>query len=179
MPALRSSHQWYQRHQLISRQVPHNILSWLFDTASLTARLKRHCPNRFSVHVINQTMARPTPEEHKILSIPYGRSALMRQVCLYCNEIPMIYARTVIPLKTLSGAQRIYANLGSKPLGEMLFTDRTMHRDEVMVAEFKLTELPLNEPVEDDTCWGRRSVFRVGSKPLLVSEYFLPGLFGI
>jgi chorismate--pyruvate lyase len=26
--------------------------------------------------------------------------------------------------------------------------------------------------------WGRRSVFRVGDKPLLVSEIFLPGLGG-
>ena len=26
--------------------------------------------------------------------------------------------------------------------------------------------------------WGRRSVFRVGGKPLLVSEVFLPGLGG-
>jgi chorismate-pyruvate lyase len=28
----------------------------------------------------------------------------------------------------------------------------------------------------DATVWGRRSVFRVAGKPLLVSEYFLPEL---
>ena len=111
MFASRSSHQWYQRHQLISRQVPHDILCWLFDPASLTARLKRHCPNHFSVRVISQTMALPTPAERDILDIRHGRSALVRQVCLYCSDIPVVYARTVIPLTTLTGAQRIVSLL--------------------------------------------------------------------
>jgi chorismate--pyruvate lyase len=83
----------------------------------------------------------------------------------------------VIPFSTLQGKQRIYANLGARPLGAMLFTDRTMERDEVMVTSLSGSQLPDGLGLAaDDTVWGRRSVFRVGGKSLLVSEYFLPAL---
>ena len=83
----------------------------------------------------------------------------------------------VIPFSTLTGKQRLYANLGTRPLGAMLFADRTMQRDEVMVTSLSGNDLPTGLGLENhDTVWGRRSVFRVGGKPLLVSEYFLPAI---
>jgi chorismate lyase len=170
-------HRWYPRRQLLAKQPPAQVLSWLFDHASLTTRLKRHC-HSFEVRVLSQQYQRPTLDEQEILAIRQGRFALIRQVCLYCNGAAGVYARTVIPASTLTGRQRVYASLGTRPLGAMLFSDRTMKRDEVMVAEFTLAELPLAESAGDGTCWGRRSIFRVGGKPLLVSEYFLPTLVG-
>jgi chorismate--pyruvate lyase len=170
-------HRWYLQHQLLAKHPPAQVLSWLFDHASLTARLKRHC-HSFEVRLLSQQYQRPTLDEQEILAIRPGRFALIRQVCLYCNGRAGVYARTVIPATTLTGRQRVYTSLGNRPLGEMLFADRTMKRDEVMVAEFTLAELPLAESAGDGTCWGRRSIFRVGGKPLLVSEYFLPALVG-
>ena len=101
-------------------------------------------------------------------------SALVRQVLLCCDDQPLVYARSVIPVTTIHGAQRRYANMGNRPLGAMLFSDRTMRREAVEVAVLPLENsvnqyTQFNEPV-----WGRRSVFRVAGKPLLVSEYFLP-----
>ena len=46
-----------------------------------------------------------------------------------------------------------------------------------MVTCLRGDQLPAGLGLEaDDTVWGRRSVFRVGGRPLLVSEYFLPAL---
>ena len=102
---------------------------------------------------------------------------MIREVRLCCGDVGWVYARTVIPFSTLTGAQRLYANLGTRPLGAMLFADRTMQRDEVMVTELSEKELPASLTLPRDShVWGRRSVFRVGGKPLLVSEYFLPAL---
>ena len=71
----------------------------------------------------------------------------------------------------------MYANLGSRPLGAMLFADRTMQRDEVMVTSLAGSQLPSGLGLaQDDIVWGRRSIFRIAAKPLLVSEYFLPAL---
>ena len=103
-------------------------------------------------------------------------SALVRKVLLCCNDQPLVYARTVIPVTTIQGAQRRYANMGNRPLGAMLFADRTMRREAVEVAMLPATDVAnqytsINEPI-----WGRRSVFRVSGKPLLVNEYFLPEL---
>jgi chorismate--pyruvate lyase len=168
---------WFQRRQLFSKHVPVDIQTWLFDPASLTARLKQKCVADFRVEVLSQTIQKPRLDEFKVLGMGTGSYALVRQVRLCCGHACWVYARTVIPFSTLKGKQRIYANLGTRPLGAMLFADRTMQRDEVRVTALYGSQLPEGLGLaEDDLVWGRRSVFRVAGKPLLVSEYFLPAL---
>ena len=163
---------------LFNQPVPVDVIPWLFDASSLTKRLLQRCPDDFRVEVILQTIAKPTLDEALSLGIEVGRSALIREVMLFCGGQAVVYARTVIPLKTLTGAQRCYASLGSRPLGAMLFADRSMRRDEVEISML-LPGDPLyaNTQCLDETVWGRRSIFRVGGKPLLVSEFFLPVIY--
>ena len=168
---------WFQRRQLFSKHVPVDIQTWLFDPASLTARLKQKCTADFRVEVLSQAIQKPRLDEFKVLGMEAGSYALVRQVRLCCGHTCWVYARTVIPFSTLKGKQRIYANLGTRPLGAMLFADRTMQRDKVMVTALYGNQLPAGLGLaEDDMVWGRRSVFKVAGKPLLVSEYFLPAL---
>lgn len=179
MSSLRLNQHWYQRRQLFAVRIPDEIKSWLFDPSSLTARLVRKCPGKFHVELLSQVVKRPTLDEIKALDLAYGDSALVREVHLYCEDKPVVYARTVIPLSTLKGAQRSYANLGNRPLGAMLFADKSMERDEVMVSLLMPEDaLYVNTGAAEEAVWGRRSVFRVAGKPLLVSEYYLPVLFG-
>ena len=72
----------------------------------------------------------------------------------------------------MHGAQKRYANMGNRPLGAMLFADRTMRREAVEVGELPAGHRAYQYTESHDLVWGRRSVFRVGGKPLLVSEYF-------
>jgi chorismate--pyruvate lyase len=168
---------WFQRRQLFSKHVPADIQAWLFDPASLTARLKQKCTAGFRVEVLSQTIQKPRLDEFRTLGMNTGNYALIRQVRLCCGSACWVYARTVIPFSTIKGKQRIYANLGSRPLGAMLFADRTMRRDEVMVTSLPGSQLPSGLGLaQDDIVWGRRSIFRIAAKPLLVSEYFLPAL---
>ena len=169
---------WYKRRQLFSKYLPLEVRSWLFDVTSLTARLIRHCSGDFHVELLSREIRRPTWDEAKVLNIANKQHALIRQVRLCCGNKAVVYARTVIPLSTLKGAERSYASLGNRPLGAMLFSDKTMRREEVMVTQL-LPESPLYEKTgtQNDVIWGRRSVFHVGDKPLLVSEYYLPDLF--
>lgn len=169
---------WYRHKQLFSKQLTAVVRGWLFDASSLTAKLIRHGAGDFHVELLSQEIRRPTQDEAEILNIKNGRYALIRQVHLCCKGKPVVYARTVIPLSTLTGAERSYGNLGSRPLGAMLFADRSMRREEVMVTQLS-PEHDLYEKTgaQVELVWGRRSVFRVGGKPLLVSEYYLPALF--
>jgi chorismate--pyruvate lyase len=137
------------------------------------------CPGDFRVELLSQRIERPALDEIKALGLVYGDSALVREVHLHCGKKSVVYARTVIPLSTLTGPQRSYSNLGNRPLGAMLFADKTMKRDEVMVSRLLPgSALYVKTGATGDTVWGRRSVFHVGGKPLLVSEYYLPALFG-
>ena len=179
MSSLKLNQHWYHRRQLFTCPIPVEVRSWLFDPSSLTARLIRMCSGEFRVELLSQRIEKPALDEIKALNLTYGDWALVREVHLYCKNKPVVYARTVIPLSTLTGAQRSYGNLGNRPLGAMLFADKTMTRDEVMVSKL-LSEsaLHVKTGVIGEDVWGRRSVFRVGGKPLLVSEYYLPTLFG-
>lgn len=110
------------------------------------------------------------------MSLQHVRSALVREVLLCCGDVPLVYARTVIPSVTIQGARRRYANMGNRPLGAMLFADRTMRREAVQIAKMP-AEFAAQQYVKNkEEVWGRRSVFRVSGKPILVSEYFLPQL---
>ena len=169
---------WYKRRQLFAKHLPIRLRSWLFDASSLTAKLIRYSSGDFHVELLSQETRRPTWDEAKVLNITSSQFALIRQVRLCCGGKAVVYARTVIPLSTLKGAERSYGNLGDRPLGAMLFADKSMRRDELTVTQL-LPESPLYKKTgaQNIPVWGRRSVFYVGGKPLLVSEYYLPDLF--
>jgi len=172
---VKSNQRWYKRHQLFNQSIPPALMPWLFDASSLTARLINLCGKNFSVQVISQQWQMMNAEETAAMSLSC-RSALVRQVLLCCHNEPLVYARTVIPATTIKGAQRRYANMGNRPLGAMLFADRTMKREEVQISKLPPSHEAGQHVRIDDSVWGRRSVFRVSGKPILVSEYFLPEL---
>ena len=172
---------WRPRRQLFHEPIPSHVAGWLFAPGSLTRRVQRACPGRFRVAVLSQRWERPTLNESRRLGLRGGERALVRQVHLLCDEQPWVFARTVLPRRTLSGAQRRLACLGSRPLGAVLFADRSMRRDEVEVSrigrEQRLHQAAFHYTAHASTpIWGRRSVFRVRHKALLVCEVFLPGI---
>ena len=126
------------------------------------------------MQVISQQWQKLTTEEARAMSLKNVHAALVRQVYLCCEGVPLVYARTVIPATTIQGAQRRFANMGNRPLGAMLFSDRTMRREDVQVAILPASNALKRFARVDEQVWGRRSVFRVSGRPLLVSEYFLP-----
>lgn len=173
---MKSKQRWYRRHQLFNHSISPPLIDWLFDASSLTSRLIGLCGDDFSVRVISQHYQKLDSTEASAMALKKVHSALVRQVVLCCNDQPLVYARTVIPVTTIQGAQRRYANMGNRPLGAMLFADRTMQREAVEVAMLPPSHRAYQYTASSDSVWGRRSVFRVSDKPLLVSEYFLPEL---
>lgn len=172
---------WYFTRELRHGFVPAGMTDWLFDPGSLTARLIRACPGRFHVQVLSQIWRAPLHNEIKRLGMRQRQMSLIREVYLYCDDQPWVFARTVIPRKTLTGKQRHLANLGSRSLGSVLFADPHMRRDEIEVASLHATEQLYHKAVAalsttPASVWGRRSVFYLKNKPLLVSEIFLPGV---
>lgn len=169
---------WRPAARLSRVAIPEQYLSWLLDTSSLTQRIVAACGGQFRVQVIEQVWQRPFADERRRLGLRNDARALVRQVRLLCNDEPWVYARTVIPRTTLSGRERRLARLGTRPLGAALFADPTMTRDAVEVVQltsgqalFDIATLGVTSNAAE--IWGRRSVFRLSGKPLLVSEIFL------
>lgn len=170
---------WKPGRYFLRRSIPRGLSCWLLDTASLTLRLQRLCPGKFQVRVLSQVRGTPGIDEAQVLGMLPGKLAIIRQVHLLCDGQPWVYARTVIPVTSLRGKLQRLAHLGTRPLGGMLFADPGMQRGRV-----ELARILMGQPVyKAATChlrhrpveiWGRRSVFRLFNRPLLVSEVFLP-----
>lgn len=161
----------------LSAKIPNGHYSWIKDKGSLTQKLIKKSSGKLRVEVLGQQIQAVRTSEKQTLGIKHGRHAVVREVILYGNNEPWVYARTVIPLNTLHGPLRHLHYLGNKPLGEKLFTDPTMKRGQIEVAVFSAQQLPEKLQKMEGDIWGRRSVFHLKGKPLLVAEVFLPTLF--
>ncbi len=161
---------WQQLHTRVRQpKPPKNILSWLADEGSLTQRLIEFSHNHFKVQLLKQQQEAIIANEASALKQEDKLQATVREVLLYCHEKAVVFARTVIPLNTLTGKQQELARLDNKPLGAYLFAQKDMVRDPIEYTQIQL---------DDNTIiWGRRSVFYLAGKPLLVTEIFLPDLF--
>lgn len=107
--------------------------------------------------------------------------ALVRDVELLCDQVPWVFARTLIPISSLKGAAQRLTQLGEKPLGAVLFSDPKVIRGTTQVARLQprqpLFETACNNLHEKpQNLWGRRTLFYLEKRPLLVNEIFLPKL---
>jgi chorismate--pyruvate lyase len=153
------------------------------DNGSLTRRLRNICPHGFRVKIVNQGWAPPMVNEAHHLAISFHTRVFSREVVLQCGEHALVYARTVIPARTLKGRLSRLAKLGDKPLGEILFTDPHIQRRDLEIARLQPGEVLFDkarfamtntQSAAVNAIWARRSTFAYHDKRLLVSEIFLP-----
>ncbi len=155
--------------------MPHSLVArpwraWLLDKGSLTQNLKDLSPGHFDVRVTHSGFTRPSLSEARALGIAVRQMVYVREVQLRIRQRVVVVARSVIPRSTLSGAERQLLRLHNKPLGEFLFGHKHMWRSRIEVKKGRVNQQPV---------WGRRSIFKLSGKPLLVSEYFLPSLLEV
>lgn len=145
------------------------LQSWLEDSGSFIQRLKK---NRFlpEVIVLRQTWAFPESSERVSLNLKTRQIAFIREVEICENDRPLMYARTVIPVKVLSGSLKLLAHLGKRSLGSVLFSYPCLKRS---LFDIKLCHLPQYAASE---LWERQSLFMINQKKILLREVYLPDL---
>lgn len=171
-PALDPTRRW-RREALVD--IPGPVALWLRDRASLTRRLE--ALGRFRVQPQHQAVEVPSPVEARLLRLRSRQAALIREVLLYLDDEPVVYARSVLPLASLRGANRRLGRMANRSLGAELFRHPAAQRDAVWVARIPGESLPETAGAGHNEVWGRQSLFRKRGKPLLVAEIFLPGLW--
>jgi len=162
--------------------LPEHLLTWLLEPSSLTAKLKQHSQS-FRVELLGQKVE-PCHEIEANEIIQSGDKVLVREVLLYCDDIPQVFARSLLPLSTLTNEEQQLAELGTQPLGQVLFNSPSLERKNLELAYFdqnsSVANLVNSLSIEGSGCskmWGRRSLFFIHKKPLMVAEVFLPGSY--
>lgn len=152
-------------------QLPPPWRTWLLTEGSLTKRLIRASQGDFRIQILSQYWGPAWPSEQRALDLNSRQQVLIREIAMICRGEAWVVARTIIPPRTLSGPRRRLKSLGQTPLGRYLFRHRTLERSPLEIA-------PLSTNGDQIQSWGRRSIFYLSGRPLLVSEFFLPAILG-
>jgi chorismate lyase len=172
---------WLENRQGLRHKLPENVQSWTYESGSLTRRLRDYYGDGVAVKILLQRWHTPFLSECRLLKLPENRYCLTREVLLHAKGKPLILARTIIPASTIKAANSNLSRLGARPLGEVIFSYPRLERiamdvtliDPSTWTQTALTEAGINQPV-----WGRRTVYAIANKQMLVSEFFLPEVLG-
>ncbi|WP_199885066.1 chorismate--pyruvate lyase family protein [Pseudomonas bohemica] len=162
---------WLLRDQLIEAPAP-VVVEWLFHEDSLTRRLTRLCDDSFSVMPLFEGWQRLRVDECAALELPEGSEGWVREVYLLGAAHKWVFARSVAGRAALEDDGLHMDELGTRSLGELLFSDRAFTRGPLQVCQYPAAWLPQANTISG--LWGRRSCFRRGPLSILVAEVFLP-----
>lgn len=150
-------------------------LNWLFDEGSLTRRLTRLSNDGFSVTPLFEGWQTLRADECAALDLAEGSEGWVREVYLRGHGQAWVFARSVAARSALQGDGLHMDELGSRSLGELLFSDKAFTRRAIEVCHYPQQWLPPESSAPE--LWGRRSRFDRGALSVLVAEIFLPTLW--
>ncbi|PDO83937.1 chorismate lyase [Kosakonia pseudosacchari] len=136
------------------------LLEWLLLEDSMTKRFEQQ-GKTVSVTLIREGFVTEDEIAEERDSLPKEDRYWLREIILCADGEPWLAGRTVVPESTLSGPELALQTLGKTPLGRYLFTSSTLTRDFIEIGRH-------------EQLWGRRSRLRLGGKPLMLTELFLP-----
>ncbi|WP_233201049.1 chorismate--pyruvate lyase family protein [Chromobacterium alticapitis] len=157
--------------------LPASLLDCLTEPASLSLRLQAG-GRRFAVSVLSQGGDIVQTDEAAPLSLPEGAPLYARHVLLTLDEVPVVYARSVVAPSCpawLPVLERGSRSLGLTLFGELPELAREPLRyallapDHPQAAAAAATEQAAAYPA-------RRCRFLLHGAPLLLTELFLPAL---
>ena len=173
---------WLETRSCPRHTLPENVQSWVYEPGSLTQRLRDYYGNAIGVKILLQRWNTPFLTERRLLKLPENKYSLIREVLLHANGEPLILARTIIPASTIKVAKSNLAHLGNRPLGEVIFSYPKLERIEMDVTLIDTptwTQPAIAEGHIDQSIWGRRTVYAIAQRQMLVSEFFLPGVLEV
>ena len=197
------SHPCQVQESCLNRAVPAAWRHWLYYSKSLTRRLEDLTQQPITVRLLQQAMGHLLSDEIGLLGSSQhhlktlskyrarhigsnkstGAQAHIREVCLTAGSTPLVVARTVWPKN--SSAQQLLAQLGSRPLGELLFNSNPESSSSAVFVQRQIMLLKPGCPLyalaqsaqtlrKLPSYWARKTLYRFYDQPLIVTEIYLP-----
>ena len=173
---------WHRHVNAVN--APPALRHWLTGAGSLTAKLSAHC-QAFRVERLHQRSAPCLQDEAALIGL--GRRAQVRErtVLLRCDDRPVVFAHTVVPLTATASDWPLFGALGERSLGSTLFGDPQVRRGALEYARLRPAH-PLAQraakalgavvPDLAQLVYARRCLYTRKQGLLLVTEVFLPAL---
>ena len=157
---------------------------WLTDAVSLTLKLRSRSTH-FRVQCLAQQRALPLYDEFEQIGLARRSVVQEREVFLRCDDRPVVYAHTVVPLTATASDWPFFGTLGERSLGTTLFGDPRVWRGHLQYARLG-TRHPLVRRAAtalgttlQGPLFARRCLYRRRQGLLLVTEVFLPAIAAV
>jgi|TARA_B110000503_G_scaffold135514_1_gene216269 chorismate lyase len=138
-------------------------LSWLLEDGSITQKISDMAI--FKLEIIRDRLGLASIGEYWALRL-CPQPVRVREVILSGNNQPMVYAKSIIPRSTSNKGYPALGKIGSKPLGDLIFTSNLFIKESRMFASFVKHGYP-------SKIWGRRTNYSVQGYPFSIMEVFL------
>lgn len=167
---------------------PKNCHPWLSYRGNLTEALKK-CKDAHAFSCLSSTQEEIYPEEKNYLS-EKNTLAYTRHIVHYMNNIPVVFARTVVSHQFYQLYQSSFKNLGGKPIGSyFLYKNKQIKRSVFEYGKFTTDSffaslfsnaIPsiFSQKINWDAWPARRSRFNNEKARLMITEVFNPDYFG-
>ena len=152
---------WITSSELQNEPIDTNTRSWLLELGPITERIKAN--GSFKLDLIKDELGEVNELDSDFLGKNIGEIKI-REVLLLSNNKPKVFARSLIPIRTIEKGLSELGELGSKPLGDILFEKEIFKKIETVFAKFSES---------GNLYWGRKSKYLVEVYPLSVMEIFL------
>tara|TARA_B000000477_G_C6080048_1_gene222749 strand:+ start:119 stop:622 length:504 start_codon:yes stop_codon:yes gene_type:complete len=152
---------WISFEKMDGLLVNKNIKSWLVEKGPITKRIKSE--ESFQLNLLKDEISYVEDVEKEFLDV-ISNNIKVREVILMGNNIPRVYAKSLIPIRTIDEGFSKLGKLGTKPLGDILFEKEIFKKTDMVYAQFQN---------KDSIFWGRKTKYLVKNMPLSVMEVFL------
>ena len=146
------------------QQVPRVWRDWLNYPYSLTERLQETLGQKIEVQVLHDGRQTVQAHEANLLQAQLQRARVREVYLSVAEDEPLVLARSILPTASSTGVNRDILQLGSKPLGGVLFNKKNPPILQRQISYFK------------NLGWARRTVYSLRGHPILITEIFLPHL---
>ncbi|HET7202202.1 MAG TPA: chorismate lyase [Steroidobacteraceae bacterium] len=166
----------------VERHAPPALRSWLAEPGLLTARIRALCGDAMRFRMLGPLRSARLSDELQARLAVYDARCLLREIEFCCEGERVLYAQTVLPEPTLQRYPWL-RELGDSPLGESLRqATEPLEREPLEYAALPpdsalaIAASDATPDAQQATLWARRAVYRLGGRPILVQEVFLPAL---
>ena len=137
------------------------IISWLTESGSITSRIKSF--SNFRLKLLRDGPGKVDASEDDLIITNYKENNI-REVVLYSDEEPFIYAKSILPLETIRLGLGALGSLKENPLGDILFSNPEIKKKHMLFAKFESNKRIF---------YGRKGIYTVKGYPFSVCEIFL------
>ena len=158
-----------------------NMNQWVKNKSSLTDRIKKIANLKIRLVANNYKNKNLLLSEKNFFPLHKAENIFLREVIIFANGVPIMYARTVLPRKYLRGYWNDIKKLNTNSLSRIVYENPSIKR-----SNFSYLAPSLNNKIlkkinslkidSKNLVIGRQSYFEYKRKNILLTEYFFEAI---